>query len=50
MREQIGVVYANGVLRPLGPLPGHLQEHQRLTVTIGGPDQENPGSPTPTPR
>jgi predicted DNA-binding antitoxin AbrB/MazE fold protein len=34
MREQIEVVYENGVLRPLGPLPGHLHEHQRLTITI----------------
>jgi predicted DNA-binding antitoxin AbrB/MazE fold protein len=36
MREQIEVVYENGVLRPLGPLPGQLQEHQHLTVTIEG--------------
>lgn len=34
MREQIEVVYENGVLRPLEPLPGQLHEHQRLTVTI----------------
>lgn len=38
MREQIEVVYENGVLRPLGPLPGHVQEHQHLTVTIEGSD------------
>jgi predicted DNA-binding antitoxin AbrB/MazE fold protein len=38
MREQIEVIYENGVLRPLGPLPGHLQEHQHLTVTIVGDD------------
>jgi predicted DNA-binding antitoxin AbrB/MazE fold protein len=37
MREQIEVVYENGVLRPLGPVPGHLHEHQRLTVTLEGP-------------
>jgi predicted DNA-binding antitoxin AbrB/MazE fold protein len=37
MHEQIEVVYENGVLRPLGPLPAHLQEHQHLTVTIEGP-------------
>jgi predicted DNA-binding antitoxin AbrB/MazE fold protein len=37
MREQIEVVYENGVLRPLGPVPGHLQEHQHLTVTIEAP-------------
>jgi predicted DNA-binding antitoxin AbrB/MazE fold protein len=42
MREQIEVVYENGVLRPLGPLPGHLQEHQRLTVTIEGPNGAAP--------
>jgi predicted DNA-binding antitoxin AbrB/MazE fold protein len=34
MHEQIEVVYENGVLRPLGPLPGQLREHQHLTVTI----------------
>jgi predicted DNA-binding antitoxin AbrB/MazE fold protein len=38
MREQIEVIYENGVLRPLGPLPGHLEEHQRLTVMIEGPN------------
>jgi predicted DNA-binding antitoxin AbrB/MazE fold protein len=39
MREQIEVVYENGVLRPLGPLPTHLHEHQQLTVTIEAPDR-----------
>jgi predicted DNA-binding antitoxin AbrB/MazE fold protein len=34
MREQIEVVYENGVLRPLEALPSHFQEHQRLTVTV----------------
>jgi predicted DNA-binding antitoxin AbrB/MazE fold protein len=34
MHEQIEVVYENGVLRPLGPLPPQLREHQHLTVTI----------------
>jgi predicted DNA-binding antitoxin AbrB/MazE fold protein len=38
MHERIEVVYENGVLRPLEPLPGHVQEHQHLTVTIEGPD------------
>ncbi len=36
MREQIEVVYENGVLRPLGSLPSRLREHQHLTVTIEG--------------
>jgi hypothetical protein len=36
MHEQIEVVYENGVLRPLLPLPYPLQEHQYLTVTIEG--------------
>jgi predicted DNA-binding antitoxin AbrB/MazE fold protein len=40
MHEQIDVVYENGVLRPLGPLPYPLQEHQQLTVTLGGPNAE----------
>lgn len=34
MREQIDVIYENGVLRPLEALPSHFQEHQRLTVTV----------------
>jgi predicted DNA-binding antitoxin AbrB/MazE fold protein len=34
MREQIEVIYENGVLRPIGDLPGQLHEHQHLTVTI----------------
>jgi predicted DNA-binding antitoxin AbrB/MazE fold protein len=37
MHEQIEVVYENGVLRPLAPVPDDLQEHQRLTITIEGP-------------
>lgn len=37
MHEHIEVVYENGVLRPLGPLPPELQEHQHLTVTIDTP-------------
>jgi predicted DNA-binding antitoxin AbrB/MazE fold protein len=41
MHEQIEVVYENGVLRPLGPLPGHLREHQRLMVTIAGPNGDD---------
>lgn len=42
MREQIEVVYENGVLRPLRPLPGQYHEHQHLTVTIeGGNGAEN---------
>ncbi len=38
MREQIEVIYENGVFRPLGALPGRLQEHQRLTVTLEVPN------------
>ena len=34
MHEHIKVVYENGVLRPLSPLPPQLREHARLTVTI----------------
>jgi predicted DNA-binding antitoxin AbrB/MazE fold protein len=39
MREQIEVVYENGVLRPLGTLSGQFQEHQRLTVTVEAADE-----------
>lgn len=38
MRQQVEVVYENGVLRPLSPLPGPPREHQHLTVTIDAPD------------
>ncbi len=34
MPEQIEVVYENGLLRPLSPLPTEIREHQRLTITI----------------
>jgi len=37
MHQQVEVVYENGVLRPLEPLPPQLQEHQHLTVTIDTP-------------
>jgi predicted DNA-binding antitoxin AbrB/MazE fold protein len=38
MHEHIEVVYENGVLRPLGPLPLQLREHQHLRVTIDTPE------------
>jgi hypothetical protein len=38
MHQQIDVVYENGVLRPLGPLPYPLEEHQLLTITFEAPD------------
>jgi predicted DNA-binding antitoxin AbrB/MazE fold protein len=38
MRDQIEVIYENGVFRPLAALPRRYQEHQRLTVTIEGPN------------
>ena len=38
MHNQVEVVYENGVLRPLEPLPLQLQEHQHLIVTIDTPD------------
>jgi predicted DNA-binding antitoxin AbrB/MazE fold protein len=37
MQTPIEVVYENGVLRPLEPLPYPVQEHQRLTVRIDMP-------------
>ena len=42
MREQIEVVYENGSFRPLGRLPAHLREHQRLTVTLEAPTGADP--------
>lgn len=39
MHEFIEVVYENGVLRPIGPLPAQLQERQHLRITL-----EMPGS------
>ena len=38
MHEHIEVVYENGVLRPIDPLPSQLQEHQHLRVTIDTPE------------
>ena len=34
MREQIEVVYENGVLRPIAALPRQFHENERLIVTI----------------
>ncbi len=34
MREQIEVIYENGVLRPISGVPSRLHEHQQLTLTI----------------
>ena len=39
MREQIEVVYENGVLRPVEALSGQFQEHQHLTVTVEDADE-----------
>ena len=39
MREQIEVVYENGMLRLLGTLSGQFQEHQHLTVTVEDADE-----------
>lgn len=39
MREQIEVIYENGVLRPLEALPSHFHEHQHLTVTVEDADE-----------
>jgi predicted DNA-binding antitoxin AbrB/MazE fold protein len=41
MREQIQVVYENGVLRPLVTLSGKFQEHQHLTVIVEDADESN---------
>jgi predicted DNA-binding antitoxin AbrB/MazE fold protein len=37
MRRQIDVLYENGVLKPLQPLPASFKDHQRLIVTIEEP-------------
>jgi len=37
MHQQIEVVFENGVLRPIGPLPDELHERQHYTVTIDTP-------------
>jgi hypothetical protein len=34
MPLQVEVIYENGVLRPLDPLPAELHEHQRYTATL----------------
>jgi predicted DNA-binding antitoxin AbrB/MazE fold protein len=42
MHEQIEVIYENGVLRPLRPLPSQIRDHQHLTVTIIATDATDP--------
>lgn len=37
MREQIQVIYENGVFKPLKPVPASLKDQQQLTVTIEEP-------------
>ena len=34
MRKRVEVIYENGVLRPVGPMPADFKENQRLTITI----------------
>jgi hypothetical protein len=34
MHRQIEVVYENGVLRPLAPLPAEMHEHDHFIVTV----------------
>jgi predicted DNA-binding antitoxin AbrB/MazE fold protein len=43
MHQQIDVVYENGVLRPTGPLPYPLEEHQHLTIILEGPNGTRDG-------
>ena len=38
MHEHIEVIYENGVLRPLRPLPSQIYEHQHLTISFVTPD------------
>jgi predicted DNA-binding antitoxin AbrB/MazE fold protein len=38
MREQIEVIFENGVFKPLTPVPASLKDRQQLTVTIEGPN------------
>lgn len=40
MRAQVEVIYENGILRPLGPVPNQLREHKRYLVTVEGPNGE----------
>jgi predicted DNA-binding antitoxin AbrB/MazE fold protein len=34
MREQIAVIFENGIFKPLTPVPPSLKDQQQLTVTI----------------
>ena len=38
MREQIEVVFENGVFKPLTPVPPSLKDQQQLTITIEEPN------------
>ncbi len=39
MREQIEVIYENGVFRPVVLTPGQFREHQRYTLTVEDADE-----------
>lgn len=34
MREQIEVIYEDGVFRPIAPLPEQIREHQHYTLIV----------------
>ncbi len=34
MSQHVEVVYENGILRPVQPLPARFHEHQRLVISI----------------
>jgi predicted DNA-binding antitoxin AbrB/MazE fold protein len=38
MRQQIEVIFDNGVFKPLKPVPATLKDQQQLTVTIDEPN------------
>jgi predicted DNA-binding antitoxin AbrB/MazE fold protein len=38
MREQIDVIFENGVFKPLTPVPRSLKDRQQLTITIEEPN------------
>ena len=41
LNQQVDAIYEDGVLKPLGPLS--LAEHQRVSLVIGGDDEERDG-------
>jgi hypothetical protein len=46
MHQQFEVVFENGTLRPLGPLPAELREHRRYIISMDLSDAPSAAPPS----